>query len=92
MHGVEKSRARTREERKCIFVPRGEHSHMHTINWNLMMQKDSRVIQMIIAHQRFLIINIIILKMRSKNKVALAVELSIFDRRKHQGHTILKRS
>ena len=48
---------------------------MRTTNWNLMMQKNSWVIQMIIAHQSFHIINIF--KMRSKNKVALAVELSI---------------
>ena len=39
---------------------------MLTINFDLIMQKGSRVVQMIIAH-----------KMRAKNKVALAVELSI---------------
>ena len=64
---------------KCIFVPQGEYSRMRTINLNLMMQKGSRVVQMIIAHKSFHIFYIFI-KMRAKNKVALAVELSIFDR------------
>ena len=45
---------------KCIFVPQGEYSRMRTINLNLMMQKGSRVVQMIIAHKSFL--NFYILK------------------------------
>ena len=49
---------------------------MRTTNLNLMMRKGSRVVQMIIAHKSFHIIYIF-KKMRSKNKVALAVELSI---------------
>ena len=43
---------------------------------NLVMQKGSRVVQMIIAHKSSLYY-FHILKMRSKHKVALAVELSI---------------
>ena len=43
---------------KCIFVPKGKYSHMRTTNLNLMMQKGSRVVQMIIAHTRFHIIYI----------------------------------
>ena len=58
MHGVEKSRARAREARKMYFVPQGEYSRMRTINLNLMMQKGSRVVQMIIAHKSFHIIYI----------------------------------
>ena len=51
---------------KCIFVPRGEYSRMRTFNLDLIMQKNSRVIQMIIAHKSVHI-----------NKAALAVEPSI---------------
>ena len=60
MHGVEKkdSRARTRKARKMHFCTPRRVSRMHTTNWNLMMLMDSRVIQMIIAHQSFHIINI----------------------------------
>ena len=43
---------------KCIFVPQGEYSRMRTINLDLMMQKGSQVVQMIIAHKGFHIINI----------------------------------
>ena len=38
---------------KCIFVPQGEYSRMRTINLNLMMQKGSPVVQMIIAQKSF---------------------------------------
>ena len=48
---------------------------MRTINLNLMTQRGSRVVQMIIAHKSFHIIYIF--KNESKSKVALAVELSI---------------
>ena len=41
---------------KCIFVPQGEYSRMRTTNLNLMMQKGSRVVQMIIAHKSLHII------------------------------------
>ena len=43
---------------KCSFVPQGEFSRMRTTNLNLMMQKGSRVVQMIIAHKSFHIIYI----------------------------------
>ena len=43
---------------KCIFIPQGEYSRMRTINLNLMMQKRSRVVQMITAHKSFHIIYI----------------------------------
>ena len=43
---------------KCIFVPQGEHSRMRMTNLNLMMQKGSRVVQMIIAHKSFHVIYI----------------------------------
>ena len=56
---------------KCIFVPQGEYSRMRTTNLNLMMQKGSWVVQQKFSYYLH------ILKMRSKNKVALAVELSI---------------
>ena len=39
--------------RKYIFVSQGEYSRMRTTNLNLMMQKGSRVVQMIIAHKSF---------------------------------------
>ena len=71
MHGVEKSRARAREARKMHFVPQGEYSRMRTTNFELMIQKGSRVVQMIITHKRFHIIYIV------KRCVALAVELGI---------------
>ena len=58
VHGVETSRVRAREARKMHFVPQGEYSHMHTTDLNLMMQKGSRVVQMIIAHKSFHIIYI----------------------------------
>ena len=48
---------------------------MRTINLNLIMQKGSRVVQMIIAHKSFHIFTS--LKDESKNKVALAVALNI---------------
>ena len=51
--GVEKSRARAREARKSIFVFQGEFSRMRSTNLNLMMQKGSRVVQVIIAHKSF---------------------------------------
>ena len=60
---------------KCIFVPQGENSRMCTISLNLMMQKGSRVIQMIVVH--IFLILFTYLKGESKNKVAMAVELSI---------------
>ena len=41
---------------KCNFVPRGELPHMRTINLDFIVQKGSRVIQMIIAHKTFQII------------------------------------
>ena len=44
---------------------------MGTINLDLIMQKGSRVVHMIIAHKLHI-------KMRAKKEVALAVELSIY--------------
>ena len=41
---------------KCIFVPHDVYSRMRTTNLNLIMQKSSRVVQMIIAHKSFNII------------------------------------
>ena len=41
---------------KCIFVPKCDFSRMRIKNLNLMMQKCSRVVQMIIAHKSFHII------------------------------------
>ena len=41
---------------KCIFVPQGEFSRMRTSNLNLMMQKGSRVVQVIIAHKKIILI------------------------------------
>ena len=49
---------------------------MRTINLDLIMQKASRVVQMIIAHKSFIFFTYLINE--SKNKVALAVELIIF--------------
>ena len=43
---------------KCIFEPKGEHSRMRTTKLDLMMQKGSRVVQMIMAYKRFHIIYI----------------------------------
>ena len=44
---------------KCIFVPLGEYSRMSTTNFkHLLVQKGSRVVQMIIAHKSFHIIYI----------------------------------
>ena len=57
---------------KCIFVPQGEHSRMRTKNLNLIMQKDSRSDDN--RTQKFSYY-LHIQKMRSKNKVALAMEL-----------------
>ena len=50
---------------------------MHTANLNLMMQKSSQVVKMIIAHKSFHIIYIF-KRLDKKIKVALAVELSIY--------------
>ena len=61
---------------KCIFVPQSEYSRIRTINLNLITQKGGRVVQMIIAHKRFHIIYIL-KKMKAKNEIALALELSI---------------
>ena len=58
MNGVEKSRARAHEARKVHFVTQGEYSRMHATNLNLVMQKGSRVVQMIIAHKSVHIIYI----------------------------------
>ena len=77
MHGVEKSRAGAREARKMHFCTQGEFSCIRTINLNLMIQKGSRVIQMIIAHKSFFYIFYIFKRRDQKNKVALSVELSI---------------
>ena len=41
------------KHRKCIFVLLGEYSGMGTTNLNLMMQKGSRVVQIIITHKIF---------------------------------------
>ena len=41
---------------ECIFVSRGEYSRMHTENLDLIMQKDSQVVQIIIGHKSFQII------------------------------------
>ena len=38
---------------KCFFVPHGVYSRMRTTNLNLMMQKGSRVVQMIITHKSY---------------------------------------
>ena len=38
---------------KCIFVPRGKFLRMRTTNMNLVMQKGSRVVHMLIAHKNF---------------------------------------
>ena len=46
------------KHRKCIFVPQGKYSRMRTINLNLIMQKGSRVVQMIITRKSFHIIYI----------------------------------
>ena len=75
MHGVEKSRARSREARELHFCTPRRYSRIRTTNLNLMMQKGSRVVQMIIAHKSFIYFTY--LKDEIKNKVALAVELSI---------------
>ena len=48
---------------------------MSTINLDLLMHKGSRAIQMINAHKGFMLFTY--LKDESKNKVALAMELSI---------------
>ena len=61
---------------KCTFVPRDKYLRMSTINSELIIQKGSRVVQMIIAHKNFQIF-LQISKMRAKNKVVLAVELGI---------------
>ena len=57
---------------KSIFVHRGEYPHMRTIILDLVMQKCSRVVQMIIAHKSFQVIYIF----KTYLKVALAVELT----------------
>ena len=57
------------------FVPQGKYSGMRTTNLNLMMQKGSWVVQMIIAHKS--VILFAYLKGEIKIKVALAVELNI---------------
>ena len=75
VHGFKKLRASAREAQKMHFVPRGEYSRMRTINFILIMQIGSRVVQIIIVHKSF---HIIYIKMRAKNKVALAVELRIY--------------
>ena len=43
---------------KCVFVPHDVYSRMRTTNLNLIMQKGSRAVQMIIAHKSFHIIYI----------------------------------
>ena len=48
-HGFEKSQAHAREARKMDLC-------MRTENLDLIMQKDSRVVQMIIGYKSFLII------------------------------------
>ena len=45
---------------KCIFVPRGVCSRMRTINIDLITQKGSQVVQMIILHKNVHIIYILI--------------------------------
>ena len=76
MHGVEKSRARAREVRKMHFcTPRRVFAHAHyklefdDAEMRSGRSDDNRT-------QKFSYY-LHILKMRSKNKVALAVELSI---------------
>ena len=58
MHGVEKSRARALKHGKCIFILQGKYERMRTIILNSMMQKRSRVVQMITANKSFPIIYI----------------------------------
>ena len=48
VHGFEKSRGHAVKHGKCISVPQGEHSRMCTKNLDLIMQKDSQVVQIII--------------------------------------------
>ena len=54
---------------KCIFVRQDVYSRMRTIKLDLLMQKGSRVVQMIIAHKGFHI-------KRKVKKVAIEVEIS----------------
>ena len=58
MHGFANSRARARETRKMHFcTTRLVFAHAH-YNHDLIMQKGSRVVQMIIAHKSLHIIYI----------------------------------
>ena len=53
VHGFENHEPEHVKLGKCIFVPQGEYSRMRTINLDLIIQKGSRVVQMIIAQKRF---------------------------------------
>ena len=66
VHGVENHESVHVKLGKCIFVPQGEYSRMRTTNLNLMMQKGSRVVQMINAHKSFHITCIYIFKILDK--------------------------
>ena len=56
MHGFEKNHEPVHVKHgKCNFVPQGELLRMRTTNLNLMMEKGSRVVQMIIAHNVFIL-------------------------------------
>ena len=57
------------KHRKCIFVPHDVYSRMRTRHLNLIMQKGSRVVQMIIAHKRFHIIYIFKIREQKKSCV-----------------------
>ena len=76
MHGVEKSRARAREARKMHFcTPRRVFAHAHyklefDVAERLSGRSDDNRTQKFAKYVH-------IYKMRSKSKVALAVELSI---------------
>ena len=63
------------KHRKCNSVPQGEHSRMCTKNLELIMQKDSHVVQIIIGPKVFRLFAD--LKDEKKNKFGLAVEVSI---------------
>ena len=60
---------------KCIFCTHSEDLCMHTKTCDLIMKKDSPVIQIIFRHKSFQIVADV--KAERKNKVALAEEFSI---------------
>ena len=75
MHGFEKSLLCVRERRKSIFVIPIDNRRARTDIFDLTMQKISPDILMINWHKSYQIIYLFC-KMRGKNKVSLAVELS----------------